>query len=194
MPRQISRAVFVVMLAAVAVAGPLAHMTLAGGGCHRGATQGKGDTVEMAEACFTPSVLRTEPGTQITFVNTDPFVHNVGGGEWGHFDDLAQGDAFTASFAEPGVYPFACTYHPGMTGAIVVGDGTGAGSGRSVTVASASRPIEEEPAGSTTTTSNLRPETGPGLGWLFSGAVGLVLGTMVGLISRRRPGRGDARQ
>jgi hypothetical protein len=33
---------------------------------------------------------------------------------------MEQGDRFSVSFDEEGVYPFACTYHPGMTGAIVV--------------------------------------------------------------------------
>jgi hypothetical protein len=38
------------------------------------------------------------------------------------------------SFDEAGTYPFACTYHPGMTGAIVVGDGKGAGGAEAITV------------------------------------------------------------
>ena len=33
------------------------------------------------------------------------------------------------SFDEAGTYPFACSYHPGMTGAIVVGDGKGVAGG-----------------------------------------------------------------
>ncbi len=35
----------------------------AGGGCHQGVTQGDGDTVEMLDACFTPTILRSTPAT-----------------------------------------------------------------------------------------------------------------------------------
>ena len=51
----------------------------------------------------------------------------MGGNAWGHFEDMIEGDAFTVRFDDAGIYPFACNYHPGMTGAIVVGDGKGAG-------------------------------------------------------------------
>lgn len=106
---------------------------VAGGGCHAGvtandATGEKNVTVRMVDACFTATVTTVDPGAPVTFVNADQGVtHNVGGNQWGHFEDMIEGDAFTATFDEPGVYPFACNYHPGMTGAIIVGDGTGSG-------------------------------------------------------------------
>lgn len=111
----------------------------AGGGCHGGVTQndatGEEDaTVEMVDACFTATVTTVDPGTPVTFVNMDEFVHNVGGNQWGHFDDLHEADTFRVSFDEAGTYPFACSYHPGMTGAIVVGDGKGAGNGAGIAV------------------------------------------------------------
>ena len=56
---------------------------------------------------------------------------------------MAKGDAFTATFDGAGIYPFACQYHPGMTGAIVVGDGKGAGSGAGITVEPFSAPDPE---------------------------------------------------
>ena len=107
----------------------------AGGGCHAG---------RHGERRFRPgdatgpdgrtraSPRRSRPwsrGAPVTFVNVDEFVHNVGGNQWGHFDDLHGGMTFSVSFDEAGMYPFACSYHPGMTGAIVVGDGKGAGNG-----------------------------------------------------------------
>lgn len=127
------------------IIGAVAHVmgtsdaALAGGGCHAPATQADGTgqeaaTVRLIDACFKASVTTVDPGTAITFVNDDWTTHNVGGNAWGNFDDMREGDAFTMTFADPGIYPFACTYHPGMTGAIVVGDGTGAGSGSAITV------------------------------------------------------------
>jgi plastocyanin len=178
------------MVAAVVVGSTMwALPASAGGGCHGGATQGEGDTVTMSKACFTPSVLRANPGAEVTFVNRDPVVHNVSATGWGYFEDMAEGEAFTATFDEPGVYPYACTYHAGMTGAIVVGDGTGAGSGELVTVepltgAAASSNDEAEaseagaPAASADGTSTV--------GWAVGGAGGFLLGAASALLLRRR--------
>jgi plastocyanin len=157
----------------------------AGGGCHGGATQGEGDTVAMSKACFTPSVLRVNPGTEVTFVNKDPVVHNISATGWGYFEDMAEGEAFTATFDEPGVYPYACTYHAGMTGAIVVGDGTGAGSGELVTVA----PLTGAAASSNDETEASEASSADGtstVGWAVGGAGGFILGAASALLLRRR--------
>lgn len=113
-------------------------LATAGGGCHEGATQNDATgqdetTVAMMNACFTASISTVDPGTRVTFVNEDWTTHNVGGNLWGFYGDMHGGDTFSATFDDPGVYPFACSYHPGMTGAIVVGDGFGAGDGWTVT-------------------------------------------------------------
>jgi plastocyanin len=105
----------------------------AGGGCHAGVTEGTGDTIRLVDACFTPTILRVDPGATVTFVNKDPFAHNVTANGWGHFDNLDPEDSFTASFQAAGTYPFACTIHPGMSGAIVVGDGIATGAHIAVT-------------------------------------------------------------
>ena len=43
----------------------------AGGGCHAGVTQGTGDTVELVDACFTPTTLQIQPGDTVSFVNKE---------------------------------------------------------------------------------------------------------------------------
>jgi plastocyanin len=182
----IRKLLFVIGAAALLPAGTVSP-AVAGGGCHTGATDGSGDTVEIADACFTPTILRIAPGDAVTFVNTDPFVHNVTANGWGHFDDLQPGDRFRASFDTAGTYPYACTYHPGMSGAIVVGDGAGAGAG-TVTVASVA-PVSPEPtlradaAGASVGSSSNR-DIGP----LLSGlSIGVALGIAGGLsLARRR--------
>ena len=127
-----------VLGAAMAVFG-MPGAAVAGGGCHsdvteNDATDDKVAAVRMVDACFTATVTTVDPGQPVTFANTELGVtHNVGGNQWGHFEDMAEGDAFTVTFDETGVYPFACNYHPGMTGAIVVGDGKSAG-GDDITV------------------------------------------------------------
>jgi plastocyanin len=160
---------------------------LAGGGCHGGvtrndATDQKAATVKMIDACFTATVTTVDPGTPVTFANTDLGVtHNVGGNQWGHFDDMIEGDAFTVTFAEAGIYPFACNYHPGMTGAIVVGDGKGAGSGEAITV----QPLDA------TSPKVIRPavaeDGGLPIGALVAVALaGLALGAAAMLVIGRR--------
>ena len=151
--------------------GPIAGVAWGGGGCHRaglGTTDETGTTVQMIDACFTPTVLRVAPGDSVTFVNRDPMVHNVTANDWGHWDDMYEGDRYTVSFDDEGIFPFACTYHPGMTGAVVVGDG---GTGDTAPVAAAAAAVD--------------PPSG-GAGWLASGVVGVAIGLACGYALARR--------
>jgi plastocyanin len=183
------------VLAAIAV--PAMPASAGGGGCYNGATQGTGTTVFLAEACPTPDILQVDPGATVTFTNKDPFVHNIIGVQWGHYDDLNQGDSFTATFDEPGVYPYACWYHQGMTGAIVVGSGMGAGNGQTVStaaeIAPSPSPVAVEAAADTQATAAPPAATDHAattVGWVGGGAIGLVLGAGAVLVRRRRTAAG----
>jgi plastocyanin len=172
------RGMLLCMLAATAIfVLGMPGAALAGGGCHGGVTQNdatgeKATTVRMIDACFSASVTTVDRGTEVTFVNADlGLIHNVGGNGWGNFEDMAKGDAFTATFDGAGIYPFACQYHPGMTGAIVVGDGTGTGSGANITVEPFSAPAPE------TVTRVVTKEEGIPAGL---GVAGLALGLALG--------------
>ena len=60
-----------------------ASPALAGGGCHQPTTQdAAGDAVFMEGMCFTPTVLRVQPGTKVTFLNKDETLHQVNGINW----------------------------------------------------------------------------------------------------------------
>src|SRR5262245_22164269 len=156
----------------------------AGGGCHTGATQGTGDTVEIVDMCFTPNALTIQPGDSVTFVNTDPMIHNVGGTLWGSYDDLKPGDTFTATFDQPGIYPYACSYDFGMTGAIVVGNGVGAGNGDSVEGSSFQAPPSPEVRIETVTQP---ASSGPvAIGWAGGAVIGLGIGLGIAALVRRR--------
>ena len=179
MSRRAVASMFVVATAVLLVGAVGTSPAVAGGGCHGGATQGRGDTVNLVKACFHPSVIRADVGTNVTFVNRDPIAHNVSANGWGFYGDLQPGDTYVARFDEPGIYPFACTYHPGMTGAVVVGDGTGPGSGEAVTQ-------DLQGASADGTAAESTAQTGTGLGWLVGGAVGLALGAALVLVVRRR--------
>jgi len=136
----------------------------AGGGGHCDPTEGSGEQVALEGACFTPSTLRAEVGETITFVNRDPFAHNVSGAGWGNYDDMDQGDRFTTSFTVDGIYPFACTLHPGMNGVIVVGEESGA------TTLGDVGPLPASPG-----------PASEGGGWVTPGVVGLLVGAAAGM-------------
>lgn len=95
-----------------------------GGGCGRPVMDASGTTMRIRNYCFGPTILRAPVGADVRFVNRDSTPHTVLGANasWGSFRDLRKGDEVTYRFSRAGVYPFVCTYHPGMVGAIVVGD------------------------------------------------------------------------
>ena len=160
----------------------------AGGGCHTGVTQGTGNAVVMQDACFTPTILQVEPGATVAFSNEDPMMHNVTANGWGYFDAMNHGDGFTATFEGPGVYPYACTYHPGMTGAVVVGNGKGEGNGEFVAVEPLIVPEDEPAEPAAEPVAAARPASSSSVGWVGGGALGLLAGIAVGALATRRRG------
>lgn len=96
-----------------------------GGGCGGPITEGSGTDVAIREFCFEPTVLAMPAGGEVTFTNEDPGPHNVLGANaaWGSFARMNGGKSRTFALDEPGVYPYVCSWHPGMVGAVVVGDG-----------------------------------------------------------------------
>lgn len=118
-------AVMALLGAAAAQAGGGGH-----GGCiDRPMADSKGLEVAMESACFTPTVLRVEPGDTVTWTNVSPPPHTVTGANasWGDFTQFMHGEDVSHTFAETGVYPYYCALHPGMIGAVVVGDGSPSG-------------------------------------------------------------------
>jgi plastocyanin len=105
----------------------------AGGGCHgldgSTHTEGSATVVRMDGCSFSPTVARVPVGTEVRFLNTATIVHAVAGerNEWGSDGNIDLGAEIRHRFDEPGVYPFSCPLHPGMVGAIVVGEPSGAG-------------------------------------------------------------------
>ena len=163
-------------LVAVAVAiggGAATRPAVAGGGCHLPASRGSGQIVEMRELCITPTVIDAELGETVTFVNADPYPHNVTG--IGLYGDLRnKGDRFEFTFSEPGIHPFACTLHPSMAGAVVIGDGD------DLSAAVAPVALRAEQTSATTNGTG-----GPGAGWLAAGGLGMVATFGLGRAARR---------
>lgn len=120
---------------ALTLAGTAALGTLgaAGGGCHplTAATAGTGVAVDIRNCGFGPTILRAPVGATVTFTNADQVPHVVSGVGWGSqsYDTgmLTVGQSRSERFTAAGIYPYMCFLHPGMSGAIVVGDATTVG-------------------------------------------------------------------
>ena len=123
--------------------------------------------VAMAQSCFAPGVVAIAVGDTVRIVNDDPVRHNVYGPGWFH-GDVPPGETASRTFDEAGTYTFACTLHPGMTGAVVVTD--------AVPIA-ATAPAEADRDG---TSAGLVAGIG---GAVLAGAAGWALGRVTG---RRR--------
>lgn len=120
----------------------LAGSVSAGGGCHSsgGTTEGTGTAVEMRMCAFGPTILHVQPGQSVTWTNRDYVPHVVTGVGWGNATQLAQGESVTYRFATAGIYPYTCSLHSGMSGAVVAGDGVGVGRPAEVASVSLSTP------------------------------------------------------
>jgi plastocyanin len=167
-----------------------APLVLAGDPCYHGfevpaATVESSTGVKLLPCAFEPTVAVVPAGATVTFGSAPGGqVHLITGANqaWGERDtEVAPGARVTYTFEEPGVYPYACALHRGMTGAIVVGDGgpalaaamAAAGTGGAPPAVGEPAATTGEPAGSTT--SGVPAIAAVGLGALVAlGAVALL--------------------
>jgi plastocyanin len=176
---------------------PAAAGASGGGGCGAKVTDQPGTTVDIQNFCFSPTVLRAEPGQTITFSNLDTTAHTVLGanGSWGSFDMLhARTGNISYRFVRPGVYAYVCTFHPGMVGTIVVGNADAPGEAGvtttkhgpvTVVLGDAAPLANQVRAGST---SAGEPASGSVGAWTAIAAVasGLLLVALATIVGQRR--------
>lgn len=100
----------------------------AGGGCH-GAdntrlTDKRTNTVLASDCAFMPTVIRVDVGAPVTWTSNDKAPHTVTGvaGSFGDYKEHVAGQSVSYSFEKSGVFPYFCQLHPGMVGAVIVGD------------------------------------------------------------------------
>jgi plastocyanin len=83
------------------------------------ATRPKVITIEAMR--FSPAVLEVDAGDTVVWKNKDPFPHNVVADAAAfRSGDIAAGGSWSFKPARAGVYPYACTLHPGMRATVVV--------------------------------------------------------------------------
>jgi plastocyanin len=101
------------------------------GGCHpespdsSSAKGGQTATVPVKGCEFGPTVIHVPERATVTWVNHDDVPHTVTGTNltWGGMDEISRGEEARFRFDESGTFPYYCLLHPGMAGAVVVGDG-----------------------------------------------------------------------
>jgi plastocyanin len=182
-----ARVSLVAGIGAVLLAGMLGVATaVAGGGCHVPAdgtsTEGTGSVVKIDTCTFGPTVLQVSPGASVTWQNADRVAHAVTGINWGTSQLFMPGETVTHSFARPGVYPYQCFLHPGMSGVVVVGAG-----GSMMAPASTAPQAAPVSAPEATGSAAARTDTGPSVAVILaiSGMTGFT-GLLAGFVIARR--------
>lgn len=184
--RRLIRVLAVTTLTLALAVGP-ATIASAGGGAHCAPmfTDAETDLVRLTNNCFTPTIARVEPGTKVRFVNEDGIPHTVTGAVFvfGDMDEFATGER-SFRFEEEGTYPYVCILHPGMAGAIVVGDGAGKITNSSVTGGKIEAPPSADSAaietdGSRAEVGRTEPAAANGTGTQWLVALVLLVGVAV---------------
>ena len=164
-------------------------MVSAGGGCHGPVTppgDGEASVVKIDGCMFYPTIARVPVGTSVRFVNSGEVPHNVTGvgGTWGSRGEFDPEAEYKHTFSAAGIYPFACTLHPGMNGAVVVGDAAAAAAVTADSTPSTAQTKDASATGEVTET-DLTPVAIAALGGLGAGA---IVGTLIAgaLLNRRR--------
>ena len=147
-------------------------------------TTGEETQIKLMPCAFAPTVAQVPVGSTVTFFNGPDFAHLVTGANqaWGSRDtELRPGGTVSYTFDKPGVYPYACALHRGMSGTIVVGDGIPPNS------------VGATGAGATTTGTDAATQTPAGAGTLDGPAMlavavgsGMVIGAAVVVLASRR--------
>jgi plastocyanin len=186
--RLIRRAVGVVFLGLLvgsAVSAPA--LASGGGGCGRAVTDDDGTSVNIRNFCFGPTILRAHEGETVTWVNRDDFPHVVLGanGAWGGYGRLRGGGEVSYRFVNSGVYPYVCTYHPGMIGAVVVGNGKPDGAAYAVTTNAG--PVTQAEASETAIEPRVVPAAVTPTAWAPAAwAIGLLVVVVAAIASSQR--------
>jgi plastocyanin len=165
--RPLSRsAALAILLSSLAWASPAA----AGGGCHTEEfSDASGREVDVGKNCFFPTVLRVAPGTTVHWKSFDPIEHTVTSAGRLINQTIGASGAFDFRFDKAGVYPYYCTIHQGMAGAIVVGDPPAAVAAAPVKVSNpvaATRTDDGVPGGAVAAIAVIAAGGGFGLGLL----------------------------
>jgi plastocyanin len=148
-------------------------------------SSGSTNQVVLGDCVFTPTVNRVAVGTTVTWRNGSTQAHEVVGSNltWGAHDKLlAPGDTIGWTFETAGTYAYTCMIHPGMSGAIIVGDPSEAAAAGDAAAVSEVGSVEAD-APSAESSGGTTAAVG-----IAAGAGGLGLGLLLAGLLRRRTG------
>jgi plastocyanin len=148
---------------------------MAGGGCHQqteaSAIEAASAVVKLDGCTYAPTITRVPIGTNVRWINSSNQTHDITGRrfEWGS-GDLVSGASYSQRFTKAGVFPYSCSFHPGMAGIVVVG-------GTDLTLASDVVAPPAEPVASETSGGNalVAIAAAAGLGLLGGALVGAAI-------------------
>ncbi|HYM22462.1 MAG TPA: cupredoxin family copper-binding protein, partial [Vicinamibacterales bacterium] len=77
--------------------------------------------IAMDGTSFAPAEMTVKVGDTVTWINKDPFPHNISSKAGGlHSGDLEPDASWQFHATTPGSFHYVCTLHPGMKGTLVV--------------------------------------------------------------------------
>jgi len=79
--------------------------------------------VDIVNFEFKPQKVVVKPGTKVTWTNGDTTIHDVKDTSplaTPQSKDMAKGDTFSITYAQPGSYSYICGIHQYMTGSVEV--------------------------------------------------------------------------
>lgn len=77
------------------------------------------NNVNIENFAFNPATITVQKGTTVTWTQMDSAPHTVTGNG---FDsaNLNKGQTFSWTFNETGTFSYKCSYHPAMSGEVIV--------------------------------------------------------------------------
>jgi len=90
-----------------------------GGACLQDPPEAQSSWVAVLDNCFSPDRSEVDAGEAVRWHSEAMAVHNITF-EGGPTSEILAGAEWVARFNRPGTYTYACTFHPGMQGSVVV--------------------------------------------------------------------------
>lgn len=78
--------------------------------------------IEINDFAFNPSAITLKRGTTVTWTNKDSSPHTItsDSGDELNSDTLSEGQSYSHTFNQAGIFDYHCSIHPRMKSAIVI--------------------------------------------------------------------------